>query len=491
MKQPKRKAQNSKEAAGRIVSLFSGVGKIEGLEGVFLHEVLLDGEGKPAALVIGFDDRFVEALLFDDSFAYEKPLFKSGESFSVPVSESCLGRIVDGLGNPLDGLGKLRGKEYPVFKQALPIIDRTPVSSALSTGIKIIDTSLPLGRGQRELIIGDRKIGKSAIAEDIVLNQKKERPEVFCIYVICGQTEQKMTDLINLFEKNNSFLYSTLVSASSGTSFASQYLAPFVGCSIGEYFRDAGRDALVIYDDLSQHAKSYRDISLLLERAPGREAYPGDIFSLHAGLLERAARLSKEKGGGSLTAIPIIETQEGDITSFIPTNLISITDGQIYLERSLFQKGFLPAVNVGLSVSRVGSQAQPEILKQVTGGIRLALAQHKELQKLSQLETTASKEAQKKIFRGELTLELLKQKKHSRVSWPEQVILFYAVGKGFFDDIEKEQWSDFEAFLLELLRDRYFKVLEKIKSGVFDEAIIEEIQEIIKDFKKEFLKETV
>ncbi len=488
MKKPKRK---SNKTAGRIVSLFSGVGKVEGLEGVFLHEVLLDEEDRPAALVIGFDARFTEVLFFDEDFEYERPVFRSGKNFSVSISKNCLGRIVDGLGSPLDGLGKLRGENYPVFRPAPPIIDRAPVSTALSTGIKIIDTSLPLGRGQRELIIGDRKIGKSTIAEDIIINQKKTDPKVFCVYVICGQPEQKLADLVELFEKNNAFLYSTVVAAASGTSFATQYLAPFVGCSIGEYFRDNGKDALVVYDDLSQHAKSYRDISLLLERAPGREAYPGDIFSLHAGLLERAAQLSEKRGGGSLTALPIIETQEGDITSFIPTNLISITDGQIYLERSLFQKGFLPAVNVGLSVSRVGSEAQPETLRQVTGGIRLALAQHKELQKLSQLETAASKEAQKKIFRGELMLELLKQKKHHRVSWEEQVILFYAVEKGFFDDIEKEQWSGFEALLLELLRERYLKVLEEIKGGSFDDEIIGKIQGIIKDFKKEFLAEVI
>ena len=472
---------------GYVVSFFAGVAKIQGLPHIFLHEVLLDETDKAVAVVIGFDEKFVEALFFDEKFNLKKPVFRSFQPFSIPISENFTSRIIDGLGNSIDGLGSIQGKAISVFQQAPPIINREPVSTPLSTGIKIIDTNLPLGRGQRELIIGDRKLGKSTIAIDTVLNQKYAEPPVYCIYVICGQKEQKVRELISIFEKQNALLYTTVVAASADTSFAEQYLAPFVGCAIGEYFRDNGKDALVIYDDLSKHAKVYRDVSLLFERSPGREAYPGDIFSLHAGLLERAAKLSKEKGGGTLTALPIVETQEGDISSFIPTNLISITDGQIYLENGLFQKGFLPAVNVGLSVSRMGSQAQPNILKKVVGGIRLALAQHKELQKLSQLETVVSNEAQKKIYRGDLMLELLKQEKHTNVEWPEQTVLFYAVEQGFFDDIEKEKWGHFEIRLLELARNRYPNVLQKIKSGVFDEKIRVKIQEIVNDFKQEFL----
>lgn len=456
--------QNNKEI-GQIVSFFSGVARIQGLPHVFLYEELLDRNHNLAAIVIGFDENFVEALFFDENFDLEKPVFRSFQPFSISVSKSLIGRVVNGLGRARDGLGKNTGALTPVFQKAPPIIDREPVAFPLSTGIKIIDTNLPLGRGQRELIIGDRKLGKSAIAADIVLNQKQAKPPVYCVYVICGQKEQKLRELIALFEKCNAFLYAAVVAATAGASLAEQYLAPFVGCAIGEYFRDKGQDALVVYDDLSKHAKTYRDISLLLDRAPGREAYPGDIFSLHAGLLERAAKISKEKGGGSLTALPIIETQEGDITSFIPTNLISITDGQIYLERGLFQKGFLPAVNVGLSVSRIGSQAQPSILKQVSGGLRLALAQHKELQKLSQLETAVSVEAQKKIHQGDLMLELLKQEKHTNIELAEQAVLFYAVEQGFFDDIEKEKWRDFEALLLELMRSRYIRLLQDIKEN--------------------------
>lgn len=472
---------------GHIVSFFSGVAQVQGLPHIFLHEVLLDEEGLSVAIVIGFDEHLVEALFLDEKFDLKKPVFRSFQLFSIPISDGYIGRIVDGLGNPIDGMGSIQGKAMSVFQQAPPIIDRGPVSTPFSTGIKIIDTNLPLGRGQRELIIGDRKLGKSTIAIDTVLNQKHAEPATYCIYVICGQKEQKVRELISLFEKHNTFLYTTIVSAPASASFAEQYLAPFVGCVIGEHFRNKGKDALVVYDDLSKHAKVYRAISLLLERAPGREAYPGDIFSLHAGLLERAAKLSKKKGGGSLTALPIIETQEGDISSFIPTNLISITDGQIYLEQGLFQKSFLPAVNVGLSVSRVGSQAQPEILKKVVGSIRLALAQHKELQKLSQLETVVSNEAQKKIHRGDLMLELLKQEKHVNISWPEQAVLFYTVEQGFFDDIEKKKWSNFEVLFLELLRNRYPEVLKKINGGLFDEKIKIKIEEIVKDFKREFL----
>ncbi len=481
------KTHNQNKEVGRVISFFSGVAQIQGLSRVFLHEVLLDEMNAPIAIVISFNENFVEALFFNDKFDLEKPVFRSFQPFSISVSESFVGRVVDGLGQPKDGLGDIQGEATTVFQRAPQIIERQSISNSLFTGIKIIDTTLPLGRGQRELIIGDRKLGKSTTAIDTVLNQKDAEPPVYCVYVICGQKEQKLHELISIFEKQNAFLYTIVVAATASDSFAMQYLAPFVGCAIGEYFRDAGKDALVIYDSLSKHAKVYRDISLLLERAPGREAYPGDIFSLHAGLLERAAKLSNEKGGGSLTALPIAETQEGDISSFIPTNLISITDGQIYLDRGLFQKGFLPAVNVGLSVSRVGPSAQSKVLKEVVGGIRLTLAQHKELQKLSQLETKVSSEAQKKIYRGDLTLELLKQEKHTNISLPEQVILFYLVEEGFFDDIEKAKWGNFETFLLELVRSRYPQIFQKIESGEFDEKIKKEIQAIAKDFKQEFL----
>jgi F-type H+-transporting ATPase subunit alpha len=478
-KKNNRNNENKQSERGQVVSFFAGVARISGLSGVFRHELLVDEKGKPAALVIGFDEHFVEALFFAERVDLNKPVFRGGEPFSLKISPNIIGRVLDGLGRPLDGLGPLGGEERAVFAPAPPIIEREPVAVPLSTGIKIIDTTLPLGRGQRELLIGDRKLGKSTLATDVVLNQKNAAPPIFCLYVLCGQKEQKLRELVSLFRQHNAFLYSSIVAATADSSFAELYLAPFVGSAIGEYFRDRGRDALVVYDDLSGHAKAYRDIALLLKRPPGREAYPGDIFSLHAGLLERAARLSSDRGGGSLTALPIVETQEGDITAFIPTNLISITDGQIYFERGLFQKGFLPAVNVGLSVSRVGSKAQPAALKEVTGGLRLALSQHRQLQKLAQLETTKSKEAAQKIRRGELLLELLKQDKHTRVAWEEQVVLLYLVEQGYFDDLARGQWRRFEELLLELVRNRHPDLLDGIEK--------EGIEEVVADFKREFL----
>jgi F-type H+-transporting ATPase subunit alpha len=471
---------------GRIVSFFSGIALLDGLPNVFLHEVLLDEHGAPTAMVIGFDNDFVEALFFTEDFNIDKPVFASNTGFSITVSSAYLGRISDGLSNPLDGEGVIKGRKSLVFREAVPVIEREPVIDPLTTGIKIIDTSLPLGRGQRELIIGDRKLGKSTLAADIVLNQNRASTEVYCVYVLCGQKKDKLDELVGLLKKNNAFSYTAIIAASSGTSFAQQYLAPFVGVRIAEYFRDIGKDVLIVYDDLSKHAKAYRDISLLLNRAPGREAYPGDIFYLHAQLLERAGKLSKEKGGGSITALPIIETQEGDITSFIPTNLISITDGQIYLERGLFQKGFLPAVNVGLSVSRVGGRAQPKALKEIVGEMRLVLAQHKQLQKLVQLETEVSSKAREKIRRGDIILELLKQNKHTNFTWQEQAVLFYAAKEGFFDDIDNKMCSHFEKTLLEMIKADYPEVLKEFSNIDFNLVLGEKIKKVIKDFKGEF-----
>ena len=481
--------KKTKKKVGHVVSYFSGVAKITGLTGVFLHELIMNERKNPVAIVIGFAKDLVEVLFFSENTPLDKPLFRSQKTFSININDQIVGRVLDGLGEARDGLGKLKGTAYEIFKQAPPIIARKAVNRPLSTGIKIIDAALSLGRGQRELIIGDQKLGKTTLVQDIVLNQKHAKTPVICIYVSCGQKKPKMLDMTALFENNSAFLYTTVIATTAEDSYASQYLAPFVGCAIGEYFRDQGQDALIIYDDLSKHAKIYRSISLLLERSPGREAYPGDIFSIHAGLLERAAQMSDKNGGGSLTALPIIETQEGDITSFIPTNIISITDGQIYLESGLLQKGFLPAVNVGLSVSRLGSQVQPAILKEVVGGIRLSLSQHKELQKLTQLETVVSDIAQKKIHRGDLTLQLLTQEKHSNVSWPAQVILFYLVEEGFFDDMGTDKWSEFEKMLLDLLNNKYSDVLDKIEQGIFDKKIKIKLQKILSDFKEEFMIE--
>lgn len=482
------KYEADRSEAGHVTSFFSGVVKVTGLSQVFVHEVLVDKSGLPFAVVIGFLHESIDALLFDEYADVTTPIYRSHKAFSVAVTNKYTGRVVDGFGNPIDEFGPIyASEETAVFLQAPPMIHRKPVTRSLGTGIKVIDTTLPLGRGQREVIVGDRKLGKSTIATDIVLNQKHADPPVYCIYVLCGQRRHKFEEITALFEESNTFLYSTVVVATAGDPLLAQYLAPFVGCTIAEQLRNVGKDALVIYDDLSMHAKVYRDISLIIGRVPGREAYPSDIFSLHAGILERAAQLSDDQGGGSLTALPIIETEEGDVTSFIPTNIISITDGQIYLERGLQQKGFLPAVNVGLSVSRVGAEVQPRVLKEVLGGIRLALAQHKELQKLSQLETTVSEQMAKKIHRGDLLLEILKQEKHTNVTYAEQAVLFYAVENGLFDDLDKSQWNKFKLYLLELVKSRYIRLLKKIERGSFDDSVKADIVTLVKDFKQEFL----
>jgi len=485
-------AENIKSReVGTIVSLFSGVAKVVGFNSVFVNEVLLDKAGDEVALVMGFDEQFTEVLFFSENFSIKEKVFRSGRRFSIKVDDSIVGRVVNGFGNGIDSFGEVSGEDFSIFSKAPAVYDRAPVTRPLITGIKVIDVTLPLGRGQRELIIGDRKIGKSTIAEDIVLNQKNISDPVICVYVLIGQKEEKIKKLISLFERNNAFLHTVVVAVPANASFAEIYLAPFVGSVIGEYFRDTSRDALVIYDDLSKHAKAYRDVSLLLERVPGREAYPGDIFSLHAKLLERPAQLSDEKGGGSLSALPIIETQQGDITSYVPTNIISITDGQIYLESDLFQKGFLPAVNIGLSVSRIGSAVQPKVLKNVISGIRLSLAQHKELQKLAKLETAISMDTANKIHRGNLMLELLKQGKEIKIDWTEQVVLFYTVEKGFFDDLTETQWSIFEELFLRLVRNQHFKILEKISHGIFSQRVRDKIKEIVIEFKEEFLLKDV
>lgn len=473
---------------GYITSFYSGVAKIKGLSHVFLHEILLDEAGNRAGLVIGFNEQYVEVLLFLEHLPLDTPLLRSKEIFSIPVSEGYLMRIINGLGESLDNLPSIAGTMTSTFRRAPQIIDRMPVKQPLSTGIKMIDSTLPLGRGQRELIIGDRKLGKSTIAIDTVINQIFAKDPVYCIYVLIGQKRRQLEDLVTVLSNFNAFTYTCVVAATASDSFASQYMAPFVGCTIAEYFRDQGKDALIVYDDLSKHARIYRDIALLLERAPGREAYPGDIFSQHAGLLERAGKLSKEKGGGSITALPIVETQEGDITSFIPTNIISITDGQIYLERSLFQRGAIPAINVGLSVSRIGSEAQPVPLRDATAGLRLHLSQQRELQKLTQLESTMSTEATIELKRGQILLELLKQNKHICVAWQEQVLLFYAIERGFFDSIPLELVRQFQIYLFQMIRTKYSAVLDLPE----DESNTGEIQELLKDleidFKKEFVK---
>lgn len=471
--------------AGKIHSLYAGVGQIKGLQNIRNHEVLVDQYNNKIGFIVGFNPKFAEALFFDTNLDIDTQIFGTGESFKIPLSTDYLGRVVNGLGEAVDGLQPINGEEKSIFASAPQIIDRAVVTRPLETGLKIIDTTLPIGRGQRELIIGDRKTGKSTIAIDTIINQRDATNKVYSVYVLCGANTSEVERIISILQANDVFLDSVIVVAKSDDSLAAQYLAPMVGCTIAESFRDDGKDALIVYDNLSNHAKSYRDISLLLNRPPGRETYPGDIFTIHASLLERACQLSDKSGSGSLTALPIVETQEGDITSFISTNLISISDGQIYLERGLMEKGFVPAVNVGLSVSRIGSAAQSAVLKSVTGGIRLAMARHKQLQKLVLLETVMSKKSRDEINRGELILELLKQDKHINVTIPEQVILFYGVEQGLFDDISIEQLRNLEKLLLDYIKIERPELISEIIEKNLTDKVKSEINQIIDSIKLE------
>lgn len=475
---------------GQIISFFTGVGKVRGLGSVKLHEVLIDDENTPSALVIGFDKDTADIITFDEHFDYARPLFSTGKVFKIPVSDHYLGRVVDGSAKPLDGKSHITGKLASIFQPSPQVIDRTPIKRALVTGIKILDATLPIGRGQRELIIGDRKLGKTTLALDTVINQEDAEPKVFCVYVICGRKDAEIDKIVNQLEDSGAMRYTTVVAAPASASLALQYLAPAVGTTIAEYFSAHKKDALVVYDDLTSHAKVARSIALLLKRPPGREVYPGDIFSLHAQLLERSAQLSPTKGGGSLTSLPIIETQEGDLASYIPTNLISITDGQIYLSRDIYDKNSLPAIDIGLSVSRIGAQAQPTNLKAATQALRLSLAQYKELEKLSQLEGNLSKKSQENINRGQVILNLLRQDKHTFVSWEEQAVMFIGATTGKFDSLPKADYPIIEKYLLEFLTSEKKVLLKNIATKPMDHQLQAAIAASIDEFTQKFLATT-
>jgi len=415
---------------------------------------------------------------------------RTKQLLSVSTGDQLLGRVVDALGNPIDGKGPLFGaKDKPQFNllenNAPNVIDRESVNYPLHTGIKAIDSMIPIGRGQRELIIGDRQTGKTAIVLDTIINQLKEPKEKrpICIYVAVGQKESKVAKIVETLKEHGAFEYSIVVSASASSPASFWYLAPFTGCAIGEYFRDKGKDALVIYDDLSKHAWAYRQISLLLRRPPGREAYPGDVFYLHSRLLERAAKLSKEKGGGSLTALPIIETQLGDVTAYIPTNVISITDGQIYLESDLFYQGMRPAVNVGLSVSRVGSSAQTKAMKKVAGKLRLELAQFRELQTFVQFASDVDETTKQRIQKGKIITEILKQPDLAPIPFENQVLVLYAALNGYFDKFQPEQMNEIEKKFIEYIDKLHKDLVEKIKTErqITDETE-GEIKQVISSF---------
>ncbi|MDO8523081.1 MAG: F0F1 ATP synthase subunit alpha [bacterium] len=483
---------------GIISEVGDGIAKISGLRDALAQELLVvkGARGELPAVAFNLEEGSIGAIILGDAsaLAVGDRVKKSGKILSIKAGDELLGRVVDPLGFPLDGKGVIFknpevAKDYSLERRAPSVLDRESVNAPVHTGIKSIDAMIPIGRGQRELIIGDRQTGKTAIALDTILNQKQDstetgRNQVVCIYVAIGQKNSKIAKIIKMLEEAGALSYTIVVSAPASSPASLQYLAPFAGCAIGEFFMDSGRDAVIIYDDLSKHADSYRQLSLLLRRPPGREAYPGDIFYLHARLLERAAKLSKEKGGGSLTALPIIETKLGDVSAYIPTNVISITDGQIYLESNLFYQGVRPAVNVGLSVSRVGSAAQTKPMKKVAGRLRLELAQFRELQAFVQFASDLDEATRKQILRGELLTEILKQPDGEPVPVENEVAILYAAINGFMDDVLKKNVKKFEKDFLEYLQKLHKKeVLEPLTKGLFDEKTEKALNEAVRTFK--------
>jgi F-type H+-transporting ATPase subunit alpha len=487
------------ESVGVVIEAGDGIIKISGLRGSVSQELLHveTSEGEVAALAFNLEEHTIGAVLLGESRRVRvgDRVRGTGTVFSVRVGEELIGRVINPLGEPEDGKGTIfknqeQAAKYPAERAAPSVVDRESVRTPLQTGIKAIDAMIPIGRGQRELIIGDRQTGKTAIAIDAILNQKRDtaRPAVVAVYVAVGQKNSKVASIVKLLEERGALDYTIVVSAPSSAPAALQYLAPFVGTAIGEYFMDNGRDALVIYDDLSKHANAYRELSLLLRRPPGREAYPGDIFFLHSRLLERSAKLSKEKGGGSLTALPIIETQLNDVSAYVPTNVISITDGQIYLESGLFNKGIRPAVNVGLSVSRVGSSAQTKAMKKVAGKLRLELAQFRELAAFMQFASDLDETTKKKLARGELLTEILKQSDLDPAPVEEQVVTIYAAINGYLDEVPVSKVREFQASFLEYLRKLYEdSVLIAIAtSGELSDAVEGELKKALGEFRAAF-----
>lgn len=484
------------EDIGHVTEAGDGIVKITGLGKALSQEILTieTSEGSRHALALNLEEDSVGALVLEEYGAVKAGdvVKGTGEVLSINVGSELLGRVVDPLGNPQDGKGPIFGagsKPHRMFleNRAPSVLEREPVNTPLHTGLKAVDSMIPIGRGQRELIIGDRQTGKTALVLDAIINQRQEtrdKRQVACIYVAIGQKESKVVKIVETLKKFDALKYSIIVSASAASPAALWYLAPFAGCAIGEYFRDKGEDVLVVYDDLSKHAWAYRQISLLLRRPPGREAYPGDIFYLHSRLLERAAKLSKEKGGGSLTALPIVETQLGDVTAYIPTNVISITDGQIYLESDLFYQGVRPAVNVGLSVSRVGSAAQTKAMKKVAGKLRLSLAQFRELQAFVQFSSDVDEATKKRIHEGQLITEIMKQEDQAPLPMEEQVVIFYAVLGGYFEKFSPAEMKKIEASFSEYMQKLHAEdVLNPIKTkGELTQEIEEKLKTAIAKF---------
>jgi len=481
-------AQVDLQEVGRVIEAGDGIARVYGLEKAMAGE-LLQFPGDVVGMVLNLEEDNVGAVLLGDFTN-----IKEGDSVKrttriaqVPVGEALIGRVVNALGQPVDGKGPINAKESrPIERYAPGVVDRRSVKEPLQTGLKAIDAMIPIGRGQRELIIGDRGTGKTAIGVDTIINQQGQ--DVYCFYVAIGQKRSTVAQVVKVLEDSGAMKYTTVVVASASESAPLQYIAPYAGVTMGEYFRDSKRHALCIYDDLSKHAVAYRQLSLLLRRPPGREAYPGDVFYLHSRLLERAAKLNDQLGGGSLTALPIIETQLGDVSAYIPTNVISITDGQIYLESDLFYGGVRPAVNVGLSVSRVGGSAQVKAMRQVAGKLRLDLAQYRELAAFAQFGSDLDKATQSQLARGQRMVELLKQGQYQPLPVEKQVVILFAGTQGLLDDVPVDAVREFETFFYGWLERKQGTILSEIRDKKeISDALRETLTKAVTDAKAEFM----
>ena len=477
---------------GEIIEVGDGVARASGLENVMSSE-LVELPNDVFGMALNLEQDNVGLVLFGDTTKVKEGDIakRTGKVVEVPVGKEMLGRVVNPLGQPLDGKGPINSnKSLPVERKALGVMARSPVNEPLQTGIKAIDSMVPIGRGQRELIIGDRQTGKTAVAIDAIINQKNTQNSdspVFCVYVAIGQKASTVASLVSELEQQGAMEYTVVVAANASDPAPMQYIAPYAGCAMGEFFRDNGQHALIVYDDLSKQAVAYRQMSLVLRRPPGREAFPGDVFYLHSRLLERASKLSEDLGSGSLTALPIIETQEGDVSAYIPTNVISITDGQIYLETNLFNSGIRPAIDVGLSVSRVGGNAQIKAMKKVAGTLRLDLAQYRELEAFAKFGSDLDKATLAQLTRGERMVEILKQNQYVPMTVERQIAIIFAASKGHLDDIEIEKVSEFESNLFDYLEANASDQLSSIKeSGDLSDDTSKSLDKLISDFKNSF-----
>jgi F-type H+-transporting ATPase subunit alpha len=475
---------------GSVITVGDGIARVHGLEKVMAGE-LIEFPHNVAGIAMNLEEDQVGVVLMGEWSEIREgdQVRRTGRIMSVPAGEAMIGRVVDALGNPIDGKGPIATSQYnPIERLAPGVIDRRPVKEPMQTGIKAIDAMIPIGRGQRELIIGDRQTGKTAIALDTIINQKGG--DLICIYVAIGQKRSTVAQVVKTLEDYGAMDYTIVVSASASDPAPMQFIAPFAGCAIGEYFRDTKRHALCVYDDLSKHAAAYREISLLLRRPPGREAFPGDVFYLHSRLLERAAKLSDENGGGSLTALPFIETQAGDVSAYIPTNVISITDGQIYLEADLFNSNVRPAVNVGISVSRVGGSAQIRAMRQIAGTLRIEMAQYRELAAFAQFGSDLDRASQAMLNRGRRLVEVLKQGQFQPLPVEKQIMIIFAATNAYLDDLPVEMCRPFEQELYRRLDNANRALLEKIRTKkVLDDELRGEIHAVLKEFKERFVAE--